>query len=748
MTAALALVACIGLGVAQAKSPASVEGQVQSAADGAPLAGAVVALVGTGMATTADEKGRYVLLEVPPGERSILATRIGYAPLQVVLTVPDGGRLSVDFLLALAPVDLPPVAASTRGTVRVDSLESRPETIEPGTAVVRLLDASPGVAETGIAATAQALLGTDPPVPDNILYVRGAGTALDLVLLDGAPVHAPYHLGGLLEPGLPPTVERATRYQGGAPARFDGGLADVLRLESRSGSAGRARASMFADLISAGAAFESGLPASRVLVAARGLHGYGADGLVEGRFPQRYADALGRVDVGLTPADSLHGTGFWNQESVALAFPASTEGPSTSPTWGNAAGSLRYRRKLSAGLLEVGAAMGEFRTRLPIGADDPVLADGRTLRVRLTVDGLADRDRFLIGYGVHYDRLGLRTEFRGRQRDGDTLDIRQDNSAIALAGYLDAEIRISPRVRVGAGIRGNVFSGRLGQSLSPRGRLEWAPSPGVSVMISAGRFHQLVASADTDLPREAALVSATDGQLGSLFTTVNVAESEHFVVGVSHESREGSRLAIEGYWKTTEGLPVLRELTLENAGIDFWVHQDVGAVVLWGTYSMAWAWATGPGTTRSDIFSGRHFLRAGVATVLGRIRFATDLAFGDGLEFGVIPRPAAPNLDRTAPEPVALRAAYNVPVSVPVEPPPILLTVPRGEYLRLNLAVTARFDAVLFGRSNVFYPYVKLINALDRPDAMFYQLDQDQGAQPQPVGAIPLIPVVGVEWRM
>jgi hypothetical protein len=743
MTAVFALAAYIGLSAVQVSLSATVEGRVQSAMDGEPLVGAVVTLVGTSRAAVSDAQGRYILRDVPPGESSIRATRIGYAALQVVLTVPDAGRLSVDFLLTVAPVDLPPVEASAAAIADADSLAPESVDAAPGTAVVRLLDASPGVAETGIAATAQALLGPDPPVPDNILYVRGAGTALDLALLDGAPVHAPFHLGGLLEPGLPPTVVRATRYQGGAPARFDGGLADVLRLETRSAAVGEPHASVFVDMISAGAAFEAPVRQARLLVTGRSLHGEGAKPFVEGTFPQRYAEALGRVDVGITPGDSLHVTGFWNRESIVLS-PAAVH--SESPEWGNAAGSVRYRGSLEMGLVEVGAAVGEFRTKLPIGEDDPVVADGRTRRVRVTLDGLTEQGPTTVGYGLHLDKLGLETAFRGRRSSGDTLDVREENSAVALAGYVDGELRISPSVRFAAGIRGNLFSGRLGQSVSPRARLEWLPTRDITIMISAGRFHQLVASADTTLPAEAAFVSATDGQLSSLFTRISVAESEHFVVGFGHEPREGSRFALEGYWKSTEGLPVLRDLTLENAGFDVWLHEDVGGVVIWGTYSMAWAWARAAGGGRTDIFSGRHFLRAGVATdVVGRIRIDSDIAFGAGLEFGVIPRPAAPNLE-SVPATASFQASFPVPTAV--KPPPILLTVPEGNYLRWNLGVTARLDAFLFGRQNSFFPYVRVINAFDRPDALFYQFDRDSGADPQAVGAVPLLPVVGVEWRM
>jgi hypothetical protein len=187
-----------------------------------------------------------------------------------------------------------------------------------GTAVVRVLDASPGVSETGIAATAMAMLSSSPPSPDNILFVRGSGTALDLVLMDGAPVHSPLQLGGLLDPGLPPTVASATRWHGGAPARFDGGLSEVLSLESLGSPEGSATAAAFVDLVSTGAIFRTGGGPARASFSARSLHGGASGAFVDGAFPQRYADVLTRLDVGLSATDTLMVTGFWNQERVAL----------------------------------------------------------------------------------------------------------------------------------------------------------------------------------------------------------------------------------------------------------------------------------------------------------------------------------------------------------------------------------------------------------------------------------------------
>ena len=749
MAGLLALVAGIGLAL-QPVPQGSVRGQVRSANADEPLTGAVVRLVDLGRLTVTDEHGHYILTDVPPGERRIRASIIGYSSLEIVLGVPEDGHLSVDFILTLQPVEMPPVTAEGIPDAARDppdlTSDMAPAT---GTAVVRVLDASPGVSETGIAATAMALLASSPPSPDNILFVRGSGTALEFVLLDGAPVHSPFQLGGMLDPGLPPTVARATRWHGGAPARFDGGLSEVLSLESFSSPEGPATAAAFVDLLSAGATFRTGGGPARALVSARSLHGGGSGSFVDGAFPQRYADVLTRVDFGFSPTDTLMVTGFWNRESVALPNPRSAD---AAPEWGNTAGSIRFRSHLDVGLLEAGISSGEFRNQLPIGAADPVLASGRTQRTRVTLDVLGDRDRVRYGFGIHLDRLALSTIF-SEGPVSDRVEFAQHKSAVALAGYVDAGYRVTRGLRLSAGVRGNLYSARLGEALSPRAKLEWNATESLLMTVSAGQFHQLVVTPDTSVSASAALLASTEAQqLGAVFTSISPAEASHLVVGFAHSSRSGELLSLQGYWKTSRGLPVLGGADLQRTGFDVWLTQPVGRVVVWGNYSMAWAWAELVQGVRTDIFSGRHFLRAGAMADLGRsVRLDADISFGAGLEFGEIPRPGPANLSMvpgSGPDGGPRPSFSAVPRESPITIPSILVTVPEGSYVRLNLRATAQFDSHLFGRRTTLRPYIRVINVLDRADALFYQFDQASDPEPRAFGAVPILPVIGIEWYM
>jgi hypothetical protein len=762
MTLALAVVASLTLAVQEV--PGTVQGVVRDAGDGDPISGVEIELVGTDRSAVTDASGSYVITSVPGGERRLRARRLGFMPLEVDLSVPSAGVVSVDFHLQVAAFVLPTLGTTVAAVDPGPGLH-KPTADEPipARAVVRVLDGSPGVTELGIGAGARALLGPDPPAPDNVLYVRGAGASLDLMLLDGAPVHAPFHLGGLVDPGLPPSIERAERLQGGVTARYDGGLSDVLLLESRPGDEGT-RASAFVDMLAAGGTFATGRDGVAAISGSfRALHGAWERGLLSSGFPQRYQDALVRAD--LYPgggADTLSVTVFHNEESVRIGEAALRD----EPRWGNTAGSLRYHVPTILGRAELGGAYGAFDTRLPVGSSDPLIATGETQRIRAWADFRRRVGRTWIGYGVQGDRLHLRTLFRETADSEDVVRLRQRAEAGAAALWLEGARNVLPDVDVRAGLRANFFTDGMGSSLSPRLNAGWQIDDALRLTGSFGRFHQMVVTVDTDLPLENTVITTGGGQvIGSVLSQVAAARSTHVVVGLTYAPRPRTVVRAETFWKTSTGVPEFGNGALRNAGIDVLVTRPLApGFSVWGAYTLAWAWADYPDAPREDVYSGRHYLRGGVTfDTPGELRLDADVSMGRGLEFGAVPRsertaltPAETGTSASPPTtaspsgggvevvPTAVRAIRG-----PLEPGgPIFTAVPEGSYLRLNVQATAEIEVRIFGRVQQLLPYFRIVNALDRRDALFFSYDRDENDEPAPIGSVPILPVVGLEWRL
>lgn len=83
-----------------------------------PIAGARVAVVGTGAEGVSDPSGWVRLPGVQPGRSFLLVTRIGYRPAEFSLEVPATGGLEVDVELEPVPVAVQGVTAVGRSEVR------------------------------------------------------------------------------------------------------------------------------------------------------------------------------------------------------------------------------------------------------------------------------------------------------------------------------------------------------------------------------------------------------------------------------------------------------------------------------------------------------------------------------------------------------------------------------------------------------------------------------------------------------
>ena len=85
----------------------SIQGTVRDSA-GAAVSGVVITVDGTGLRTTTDQRGAYLLRGVPTGPRIVRARAIGFSPRTATLQI-GATTLTQDFVLARVPVMLAPV---------------------------------------------------------------------------------------------------------------------------------------------------------------------------------------------------------------------------------------------------------------------------------------------------------------------------------------------------------------------------------------------------------------------------------------------------------------------------------------------------------------------------------------------------------------------------------------------------------------------------------------------------------------
>jgi len=95
-----------------AQATGAIEGTVTMAGTGRPMPNVRVEVLGTQLAAATDLNGRYVIREVPAGQRVIRASSIGYSRLEATVTVLAGQTVPVNFALERAVIQLDEVVVT------------------------------------------------------------------------------------------------------------------------------------------------------------------------------------------------------------------------------------------------------------------------------------------------------------------------------------------------------------------------------------------------------------------------------------------------------------------------------------------------------------------------------------------------------------------------------------------------------------------------------------------------------------
>lgn len=731
------LLICLGTAVSPlASQTGTLHGRIRSEASGQPLAGAMITLTTQARRVVqfTDAAGGYRFGSLAGGRWVLEVTHPGFAPLELQLLLAPGGELALDLALQLQPVSLDPIVAhggAISPSATADTLVAPPASLAE--AAAHSLESVPGMTDL-VRGGAPPPTGQEPPDPSDVLFVRGSAADLKLVLLDGAPIYSPFHLGGLIAPFEPNALGSANLYLGGAPPRYDGGLAYVLDLRTRAARRDRPRAVAAFDLLSARALVESPLTRhAGLLLSARGVHAAGTAPLAKGPFPYGYGDGLARLDVELGDDSDLRLTGFANRETVLLGEHETSD---SAAWWGNGTVSARYRRPLGGTRAELTAALSGFAAQLPLSqAGQPAQARTGTERARLHLELARETGPFRVRYGLSYDQIDLWRQVRSQTEAGDLYRLHERGTGRTAGAYLDAGWTVHRDLRLRGGARADVFSLERGLRIAPRLSASWQMSEHGVVTLAAGRYHQQVRAPESVWPER----DTANPLLYTVEQPLSVAEASHLTLSLNQEIARATWLGLEGFYKQFSGMPIDSARTAASSGVDVSLRREAGAVTGWLTYSLAWIWSMSDGFDGADRFSGRElvtlganapFARSGLFHLtlsVGRGMPITGLDAGTGLDGPAGDR--RPDLKEPPPDATPFSDAATEP------------------FVRLDLRLSRTWSPRVRGRTMQLTPYLHVVNALDRRDGLFYRVREDLGAKPSALASVPVLPVLGFEWR-
>ena len=111
----LALLAGLAFASAGQAQTGTVSGLVTEAGSGRPLASAQVYIEGTALGTLTNSSGRYLFVNAPVGEHTVIAELVGYRAASQTVTVANGQAIAVNFGLTVTAIQLDQIVVTGTG---------------------------------------------------------------------------------------------------------------------------------------------------------------------------------------------------------------------------------------------------------------------------------------------------------------------------------------------------------------------------------------------------------------------------------------------------------------------------------------------------------------------------------------------------------------------------------------------------------------------------------------------------------
>lgn len=245
----------------QAAQGGIIVGRVTDARSNEAVAGVAIEVEGTRLGAIADDEGRYRIVNIPAGSRTIVARRLGFSAMRRTVTVVGEQQVTVDFALERSVVALDQVVVTgTAGGEQRRSVGQSVATINAGDALSKsaapdlgsLLNArAPGV----VISQPTGRLGAGPSIQirgrssiglgnSPIIYIDGVrvnnATASGPVAVSGGLAGQNSQVGGRLNDIVPEDIESIEVIKGPAASTLYGTEASsgVVQIITKRGSSG------------------------------------------------------------------------------------------------------------------------------------------------------------------------------------------------------------------------------------------------------------------------------------------------------------------------------------------------------------------------------------------------------------------------------------------------------------------------------------------------------------------------------
>lgn len=702
---------------AASSAAAQLRGRVLDIDSGDGVMKASVRLFGGGRdrEVFTDHTGRYSFESLPAAEYWLLIRHPGYEGVDLRVVLREGSDVVLDVPLEVQPIPVMrvyvPASRAARHSESAGTADSLLTDVEEKQNSA-LRSAVPAALRDLVQAESREPSSDPGGAPGRSLNVWGSAAERGRVLIDGAAINAPLHLGSILPPIESQLLARAELHTAGAPARYDGGTSYIVEYMTRA-PADELRAWGEFGLLTSRLGFEAPLGDGSIAAAARRVNDEAVDAVIDGGFEYAYNDALMRGSWKTGPGTSFRVLALNTRETVRIPRDLADD----AAEWDNFASVISWgaERPGAGPLFSIAYSRGVVGLPLLSAPDGELEATFDRASFAASRGWVTNNARF--NAGLEFEQLWLDRHssassdpalpnLPGPVSCTESLPCASADATTA-AVYGDVVWQPTRRLSLHGGLRATVES-EDNAHLLPRIGLTWLGDGSTTATISAGRYSQVGV---LETPGVAAAA------FRELLTPTRLATQ--YELRLSHR---GSDFALEasGFLRRQHVPGAVDESEFVPGAEISWALV-MGRSSITGGYSLL---------ARPAMFDSagapQHLAFLGAGTGRGPLQFDVAGVYGAGVPLTsiVLDRPSA---------------------FVGSAPPEATTSLEEGPYMRVDAVLSGDFSFRLNGRRVHVTPYAKLINAVTRRGALFYYRE-DSFSELQPLSALPTMPVVGVRW--
>jgi TonB-dependent starch-binding outer membrane protein SusC len=260
--ALVALLIAVVPGAVQAQTTGTITGQVVDVATNQPLVGVQMVVAGTNLGSLTNQEGRYIITNVPAGQREVRAALIGYSGARQTVTLAAGETAVADFTLRESAIELEGLMVTATGR------EQRRREVGSTVAQINMEEVNLGPVQTfsqllqGRAAGVQVLQSAGTSGTGARVRIRGSASIslsneplliVDGIQVDNTPQSQTFGLGGQTVSRLndlrPEEIENIEILKGPAASALYGTAAanGVIQVTTKRGRAGPTRWNVYTE---------------------------------------------------------------------------------------------------------------------------------------------------------------------------------------------------------------------------------------------------------------------------------------------------------------------------------------------------------------------------------------------------------------------------------------------------------------------------------------------------------------------